>query len=78
MLLFWLVAIVVAILSFFKRLSLIPVLGLSSCLYLMAQESHTNWLRFLVWLAIGLVVYFSYGYRNSKLRKRFEAHKTEH
>jgi hypothetical protein len=36
----------------------------------MAQESHTNWLRFLIWLAIGLVIYFLYGYRKSKLAQR--------
>ncbi len=67
MMIFWIVAIIVAVLSFTKEFSLIPVLGLISCFYLMAQESHTNWLRFLIWLAIGLVVYFTYGYRKSKL-----------
>lgn len=66
---FWAVAAVVSVLSFAKSLSLIPVLGLISCFYLMAQESHTNWLRFIIWLVIGLVIYFSYGYRNSKLIK---------
>ena len=69
MLLFWIVAIAVAVLSFIKSFSLIPVLGLLSCFYLMAQESHTNWLRFLIWLAIGLCIYFTYGYRNSRLSK---------
>jgi amino acid transporter len=67
MLLFWMVAATVAVLSFVKEFSLIPVLGLISCFYLMAQESHTNWLRFLIWLGIGLVFYFTYGYRKSKL-----------
>lgn len=67
MLLFWIVAAIISILSFTKEFSLIPVLGLISCFYLMAQESHTNWLRFLIWLGIGLVVYFMYGIRNSKL-----------
>lgn len=77
MVVFWLVAIVVAILSWLRKYSLIPVLGLISCFYLMAQESHTNWLRFFIWLGIGLVVYFLYGYRKSKLRKRYEAEVTE-
>jgi amino acid transporter len=67
MLIFWIVALIVAVLSFRQQLSLLPVLGLISCFYLMSQESHTNWLRFLIWLAIGLVVYFAYGYRKSKL-----------
>ncbi|MGB4905109.1 MAG: amino acid permease C-terminal domain-containing protein, partial [Saprospiraceae bacterium] len=52
-----------------NKFSLIPILGLVSCFYLMAQESHTNWMRFIIWLAIGLVVYFLYGYSHSKLSK---------
>ena len=64
---FWIVVIIITVLSFTRNFSLIPVLGLISCFYLMAQESHTNWYRFLIWLVIGLVIYFSYGYRNSKL-----------
>lgn len=71
----WLFAIVAlgfTILTFVKNLSLIPVLGLISCFYLMAQESHTNWLRFLLWLIIGLVVYFFYSYTHSKLSTRSE------
>jgi amino acid transporter len=67
MLLFWVGASIIAVLSFLKDFSLIPVLGFSSCLYLMAQESYTNWSRFLIWLAVGLVVYFTYGYKNSRL-----------
>ena len=67
MLLFWIVAALVSIFSFKNSFSLIPVLCLISCFYLMAQESHTNWLRFLIWLALGLIVYFSYGIRKSKL-----------
>ncbi|HZG23873.1 MAG TPA: amino acid permease, partial [Chitinophagaceae bacterium] len=69
MLVFWVVALVISILSFVHAFSLIPVLGLISCFYLMAQESHTNWLRFLVWLAIGLVVYFLYGRQHSLLAR---------
>lgn len=67
MLLFWLVAAIISIFSFRNSFSLIPVLGLISCFYLMAQESHTNWLRFLIWLGVGLIVYFTYGYHKSKL-----------
>ncbi len=73
MALFWIVALVVAYFTYQRKLSLIPVLGLTSCFYLMAQESHSNWWRFLIWLAIGLVVYFAYGYRKSKLRKNFSS-----
>lgn len=67
---FWIIAIVMAILSFLKKLSLIPVLGMISCFYLMAQETHKVWMRFLIWLVIGLAVYFLYSYTHSKLAKK--------
>ena len=69
MLLFWLVAAIVSVLSFQKNFSVIPVLGLLSCFYLMAQESYTNWLRFVIWLVIGLFIYFLYGRHHSRLGK---------
>ena len=59
---------ILAIVCFVKRLSLIPVLGVLSCAYLMTELGITNWLRFLVWLVIGLVLYFAYGVRHSRLR----------
>jgi amino acid transporter len=68
MIIFLIVTAIISWLSYVKNFSLIPVLGLLSCFYLMAQESHTNWYRFIAWLAIGLVVYFLYGRHNSKLR----------
>ena len=67
MLLFWLVALIVTIFTFIRNFSIIPVLGLISCFYLMAQETYLVWARFLAWLLIGLVVYFLYSYKNSKL-----------
>jgi basic amino acid/polyamine antiporter, APA family len=69
MLVFWIVAAIVSVYSYLRQFSLIPVLGLISCFYLMSQESHTNWLRFLVWLVIGLIIYFFYGRWNSKLAR---------
>jgi len=66
----WLFLVVLVIVTFFSfkhSWSLIPVLGLVSCFYLMAQESHTNWYRFLIWLVVGLIIYFSYGRHKSKL-----------
>jgi len=65
--LFIIIAVLFSILTFVRNYSLIPVLGLVSCFYLMAQEKHTNWLRFLIWLIIGLVIYFFYSYKNSRL-----------
>jgi APA family basic amino acid/polyamine antiporter len=54
-------------LAFKKELSLIPCLGLASCGYLMTELGILNWIRFLIWLAVGLLIYFSYGFRHSKL-----------
>jgi amino acid transporter len=67
MICFILVATVVAVLAFIKRLSLIPVLGLLSCTYLSTQLGVTNWSRFVIWLLIGLAIYFLYGRKFSKV-----------
>jgi APA family basic amino acid/polyamine antiporter len=48
---------------------LFPVLGMLSCGALMAFLPSLTWLRFIVWLVIGLIVYFSYSIRHSKLAK---------
>jgi len=69
MLLFILVATVVTVLSFIKRLSLIPVLGLLTCFYLMTQLGITNWIRFVIWLIAGLAIYFVYSRKFSKLNQ---------
>jgi len=68
-LIFILVAIVITILGVVKKLSLIPILGLLTNLYLMSELGVTNWLRFLIWLMVGLVIYFSYGFRHSRLTR---------
>jgi len=68
-LLFIILSAVLAVYAFLKRLSLIPVLGLLSCFYLMTSLGYLNWIRFLVWLVIGLVIYFTYSYKNSVLGK---------
>jgi basic amino acid/polyamine antiporter, APA family len=67
MVVFYIVWAVMAVLSFLKNLSLIPVLGLLSCLYLLTGMGTTNWIMFSIWLGIGLVIYFLYGYRKSRL-----------
>jgi len=72
MIIFYIVWVVVAAFSFVKNFSLIPVLGLLSCCYLLTGMGWTNWLMFTLWLIIGLVVYFMYGYKNSKLVKKGE------
>ena len=58
------------ILTFVKNLSLIPLLGLTTCSYLMTELEITNWLRFGIWLFIGFFVYFFYGVKHSRLRLR--------
>jgi amino acid transporter len=49
------------------NLSLIPLLGLVSCLYMMAELSVWNWIYFTIWLLLGLVIYFGFSRKNSKL-----------
>ena len=50
-----------------KNLSLIPLLGLVCCFYMMAELSLWNWVYFGIWLLIGLLIYFNYGKKHSKL-----------
>lgn len=59
----------VAVVSFTKHLSLLPVLGLLTNLYLMTQLGISNWLLFGAWLIIGLAIYFNYGFKHSKLNQ---------
>jgi APA family basic amino acid/polyamine antiporter len=49
---------------------LVPILGIASCLLLMFSLPSENWLRLIVWLAIGLIIYFFYGRGHSTLRRR--------
>jgi amino acid transporter len=62
-------AILISWYAFKLNLSLIPILGLSMCIYLMSALHVTTWEGFTIWLVIGLVIYFFYGYKNSKLNK---------
>src|SRR5262249_45173730 len=43
----------------------VPVLGILTCLMLMFALPAENWLRLVIWMAIGLAIYFSYGYKHS-------------
>jgi hypothetical protein len=66
---FFILTIFITIKSYLKNYSLIPVLGLISCFYLMTELGITNWLRFVIWLIIGLVIYFFYSRHHSRLAK---------
>jgi amino acid transporter len=68
--LFIILSTILTVLAVLKNLSLIPVLGLLSCFYLMTELTYQSWIRFLVWLVIGLALYFTYGYKHSVLGKK--------
>lgn len=51
----------------------VPVLGVLACGWLMLNLPVETWLRFLVWMAIGLVIYLTYGRRHSRFAERREA-----
>ncbi len=70
---FFLIWAVMAFFSVTKKLSLIPVLGLLVNLYLMTQMGATNWERFLYWCLAGVLIYFGYSYRKSKLNVKLKA-----
>ncbi len=67
LIIFWITAAVLSILAFIKKYSLIPLMGLITCLYLLTGMTKNNWAWFLGWLLLGLVIYFMYGYKKSKL-----------
>jgi len=67
--LFILITCTVGGLAVYFKWSLIPVVGLLTNLYLMTELGSINWIRFLIWLLMGIAVYIFYGYKNSKLRQ---------
>jgi basic amino acid/polyamine antiporter, APA family len=48
---------------------LVPILGIATCLLLMFSLPYENWVRLIVWLAVGLVIYFAYGRRHSVMAR---------
>jgi APA family basic amino acid/polyamine antiporter len=67
LIIFWLSALLLAAVTFVKKYSLIPLMGLITCMYLLTGMTKNNWAWFLGWLLIGLVIYLLYGYKKSKL-----------
>ena len=54
-----------------------PILGVFMCLALMLSLPVMTWIRFVVWLGIGLLIYFLYSVRHSKLRRGIDVGITE-
>ena len=51
---------------------LIPILGIITCGVMIAGLGKENWIRLIVWILIGFIIYFGYGRKNSKIRKELE------
>lgn len=66
---FLIFAVFLSILTFIRNYSFIPIMGVLMCSYMMIEIPLVSWKWFVVWMALGLAVYFLYGYRNSKLAK---------
>lgn len=67
--LFFIVAsLILAFFSFRKNFSLIPVLGMLCCMYLMIEIPARSWLVFFMWMGVGLAFYRLYGFRKSRLK----------
>ena len=66
-LVFLLFAFIITAVTFLRRYSLIPVLGVLFCLYLMIEIPARSWMVFFGWMAVGLAIYLLYGRRKSKL-----------
>ena len=60
---------ILAILTFMRNYSLIPVLGVYCCLYLMVEIPANSWIVFFGWMGFGLLLYFIYGRKHSKLNQ---------
>ncbi|QFU86951.1 amino acid permease [Amycolatopsis sp. YIM 10] len=48
----------------------LPIVAALACLYLMLNLDVLTWIRFAAWLALGLLIYFAYGRRHSRLREK--------
>jgi APA family basic amino acid/polyamine antiporter len=60
--------LILTVLSFKYRFSLIPAIGFVSCFFMATQQSISNWTNFLLWMSLGVIIYCVYGRFNSTLR----------
>lgn len=72
---FWIVWLGLSIASLKYKFSLIPILGILFNLYLMTELEWSNWGMFIIWLFLGLSIYFLYGRKNSKLSRLIQTAK---
>jgi amino acid transporter len=69
-LVFLLLSGIMTIMSFLRSYSLIPVLGVLCCMYLMVEIPAKSWVVFFGWMGLGLILYFAYGFKNSRLSRQ--------
>ena len=60
---------ILSVLTFLRSYNFIPIMGVLSCAYLMIEIPPVSWFWFFIWMGLGLMIYFLYGFRNSKLNK---------
>ncbi len=68
-LVFLVIATILTLMTVVRSYSFIPVMGVLSCLYLLIEIPAVSWKWFFAWMAVGLTVYFLYGFRNSRLAR---------
>ncbi len=67
-LLMWLLLVALSIFAYLRKWNIIPLMGVSTCMFLLTGMTLDNWKWFGLWFLLGLVLYFSYGYKHSKLK----------
>ena len=68
-LIFIVLGIILSAFTFLRNFSLIPIMGVLFCSYLLIEIPALSWIYFLGWMLVGLSIYFSYGYWKSSLRQ---------
>lgn len=66
---FLIFATVISVLTFLRNYSFIPIMGVLMCSYMMVEIPLVSWIWFMIWMSVGLLIYFLYGYRHSKLNQ---------
>jgi amino acid transporter len=67
-LLMWLLLVALSIFAYLRKWNIIPLMGVSTCMFLLTGMTLDNWKWFGLWFLLGLILYFSYGYKHSKLK----------